>query len=136
MIAVTDEGQPWETDVASGGRGEVYAIKPVVKQLPAGVEVSGDRIYDVPWFRIWLMHLGFRANIPYRACWYEHLKIRKPGKPADNPLTYAGRWKVERALAWFGKFKRLNIRYEYYDHLYQAFWDLATASLLLHHILG
>jgi len=136
MLAVTKEGLPWAVNIDGATRGEVLAIKPVIKALPAQVEVTADKAYDVPWFRIWLMYLGHRPNIPYRACWYEHLKKREPAKPSENPMTYAGRWKVERALSWFGKFKRLNIRYEYLAPLYQAFWDLATALILLPHILG
>jgi transposase len=113
----------------------VIIAKKLLNTIAKGKELTGDKAYDVPWFRIRLMYLGIQPNIPYRATWYEHLKLLKPGKPSENPLSYKSRWKIERTFAWFSNFKRLNIRYERLSSLYRAFWNLAASVILLQRFL-
>ena len=133
---MNQQGLPVGLQLFAGNRGDVKSLGSLLSPLSKGSELTADRAYDVPWFRIRLMYLGFKPNIPYRATWMEHLKERRPGKPPANPLTYKERWKVERCFAWFSHYRRLNIRWEYHPRLYEAFWCLAAACLLLPHILG
>jgi IS5 family transposase len=39
------------------------------------------------------------------------------------------RWRVERALAWLHRFRRLRIRYEQRDDMHQAFLSLGCALI-------
>lgn len=123
-------------EVFPGNRGDVKTAVPVLKAIAKGSYLTGDKAYDVPWFRIRLMYLGIQPSIPYRACWHEHLKVLKPGRPAENPLVCRERYKVERAFSWFCHFKRLNIRYEHLAILYKAFWQLASIQILLRRLFG
>jgi transposase len=127
---------PVALQLFAGNRGDVKALGSLLHALPEASQLTADRAYDVPWFRIRLMYLGFKPNIPYRATWLEHLKTRKPGRPPENPLTFKERWKIERCFAWFSHFRRLNIRWERHANLYEAFWYLAAARILLPHVLG
>ena len=111
------------------------ALGKTLRSIPRGSQLSADKAYDIPWFRIRLMCLGIEANIQYRAIWYQHLKERKPEKPPTNPLVYYQRYRIERTFAWFTKFKRLNIRYERLPQLYKDFWFLASAILIIDRFL-
>lgn len=44
------------------------------------------------------------------------------------------RWVVERALAWFSKYRRLTIRYERRDDLHEAFLYLGCSLICLNYL--
>ncbi|MDX1966389.1 MAG: hypothetical protein SFV23_04385 [Planctomycetaceae bacterium] len=52
-----------------------------------------------------------------------------PGKPPQQDgrklRRYRHRWKVEWTIAWLGTCRRLLVRHEHYDHLYDGFVQLA-----------
>lgn len=137
-LAVNDAGLPMALDIAPANIGEVMACRKVVRALPKGAWLSGDKAYDTPGFRLWLKSLGLRPSIPYKCKrWNDKGTLRfLPGQAPDNPLIYKQRYKVERAFAWFTKFKRLNIRYERLAHLYKAFWHLGALLILFDNLTG
>lgn len=119
-------------EVASANRGEVLASARLVNQLPRQVVLTGDRAYDVPWFRQRLKSRSIYPLIRYRKTWMTNWQGYKPAKRLESVLLYKQRYKVERTFAWLEKFKRLNIRYERLGHLYKSFCFLAASILLLH----
>ena len=48
---------------------------------------------------------------------------------------YRRRWKVERAFAWLGNFRRLVVRYERKLQVYSAFFHLACIMIVLRALL-
>jgi len=48
---------------------------------------------------------------------------------------YRRRWKMERAFAWLGNFRRLVVRYERKLQIYTAFFHLACIVIVLRALL-
>ena len=48
---------------------------------------------------------------------------------------YRRRWKMERAFAWLGNYRRLVVRYENKLHVYSAFFHLACIMIVLRAVL-
>ena len=48
---------------------------------------------------------------------------------------YKRRWKVERTLAWLGNFRRLVVRYDRSDTLYEGFFNIACFMIVLRRVL-
>jgi transposase len=48
---------------------------------------------------------------------------------------YRRRWKMERAFAWLGNFRRLVVRYERKLQIYSAFFHLACLMIVLRALL-
>lgn len=135
-LLVDADGLPVDLEMVPGNQNDVISTEKVLKSIPKGSYLTADKAYDIPWFRVRLIWLGIKGKIPYRNCWYEHLKKMTSGKPLEPSLVYHDRWRVERTFAWFCQFKRLNIRYERHAYLYNALWNLAAAVLLLKRIFG
>jgi transposase len=83
-------------------------------------ELAADKAYDSKGFRHWLRCRGIKATIPP----YARRPRRRPkrGRPITAGPGYAERWKVERAFAWCGNFRRLLVRHERYLALFPAFF--------------
>jgi len=127
---------PIGVQLTTAKRNDLYACKQVLKEIPKGSEVTADRGYDANWFREYLRKLGLRPNIARRSLSRKGRggagnRPSFPGKPAPNPLTYRNRWVIERTFAWMEKFKRLILRKERLAYLYEAFWQLGCAYLLM-----
>lgn len=140
-LVVTTKGLPIGVQLSNGKRHDQYACKQVLKEIPKGSQVTADRGYDARWFRDYLRKMGFSPNIAWRSLSRQgkggKTKERDPfpAKPAPNPLTYRNRWVIERTFAWMEKFKRLILRRERLAYLYEAFWHLGCAHLLLDRFL-
>jgi len=124
-LLVDEEGFPVNLALAEAGRHDLYAQTTVTHCIPKGATMTADRGYDAAWFRKQLRMQKIKPLIPKRKM-KQDKQVRTP-----SPVTYKGRWVVERCFAWFGKFRKLNIRYEYRSRLYKAFWYLGAACLLL-----
>jgi transposase len=44
---------------------------------------------------------------------------------------YRRRWKIERTISWLSSFRRLVVRYEYHDFVFQGFIHLACIVICL-----
>ncbi|EMM70419.1 transposase, IS4 family [Leptospira weilii str. 2006001855] len=63
-----------------------------------------------------------------------HRKKRKqPTQDGRGLRRYKRRWKIERLFAWLQNFRRLVVRYEYYDFNFDGFIALGCAMILLRH---
>jgi transposase len=81
-------------------------------------KLHGDKGYDYPRCR--------------RACRKRRIvpRIARRGVESSERLG-RHRWVVERTLAWFGRFRRLTVRYERRGDIFAAFHHLAAALICL-----
>ncbi|ULH26781.1 IS5 family transposase (plasmid) [Leptospira weilii] len=56
---------------------------------------------------------------------------RQPTQDGRELRRYKRRWKIERLFAWLQNFRRLVVRYEYYDFNFDGFIALGCALILL-----
>jgi transposase len=127
---VADENSlPVDLRVAPGGEHDLYACGTILNCIPKHSVLTCDRGYDAQWFRKKIRQKKIKPVIPKRQ--WKNKKRRMP-----SPVTYKGRWVVERCFAWMEKFRKLAIRYEYKSSHYQAFWQLGSAVLILQKITG
>jgi transposase len=125
-LVVDEAGLPVDLRLDSANRHDLYACGKLVEKCPKGSFIVADRGYDASWFRRKLWKKGLKPRIPKR---------KKNNKKYD-PIARLGRWRVERCFAWLGRFRKLEIRYEYYATHYKAFCYLACARLLLDKLTG
>ena len=77
-------------------------------------KLHADKAYDVPRCR--------------EALRKRHIKARIARRRVDSSERLGQhRWVVERTLAWFGRFRRLTVRYERRADIHQAFLSLAAS---------
>ncbi|WP_255297463.1 IS5 family transposase [Leptospira kirschneri] len=86
----------------------------------------GDKAYDSDRLdENILNNYGIKVIAPHR-------KGRKQTTHDRRELRrYKRRWKIERLFAWLQNFRRLVVRYEYYDFNFDGFIALGCAILLL-----
>lgn len=120
-LVTTSRGKPYALRVDSANRHDLYAAGSLPYSIPFNSVLVCDRGYDARWFRRKLNRKGIMARIPKR----------KRLKSQPDPIARLGRWKVERCFAWFGKFRKLEIRYEYKLSHWTSFWLFASALLWL-----
>jgi IS5 family transposase len=79
-------------------------------------KLHADKAYDIPRCHAYLKQRGILDRI-----------ARKGIESSDKLGRH--RWVAERSIAWLFQFRRLQIRWERRDELYQAFLDLACAII-------
>ncbi|HWL06853.1 MAG TPA: hypothetical protein VNQ76_00410 [Planctomicrobium sp.] len=74
-----------------------------------------DRAADADWLRDALASRKIELIFPYCRC------RKKPPTQDGRPLRrYWKRFKVERTISWLFNCRRLTVRYECYDHLFEG----------------
>lgn len=142
MVYVDADGIPLTTETESAQKAEVNLALQTVDKLSIETrplhpkkrakKLTADKAYDAKWLRRDLKKRGINPKIP---------KKRKPGQeeyPKYNETIaedYQKRWKVERTIAWFGAYRRLLIRWEHDDEVYDAFVDIACLMICLKRVL-
>ena len=65
-----------------------------------------------------------------------HRKNRTRPKTQDGRVLrrYNRRWKIERLFAWLHNFRRILVRYEWYEQNYLGFVQLGCIVILLRHL--
>ena len=92
--------------------------------------VIADRAYDSDPLRERLAKRGIELVAPHRR------NRRKPRTQDGRALRrYRRRWKVERTFAWLGNFRRLVVRYDRSDAIYEAFFHIACFMIVLRRVL-
>lgn len=142
MVLVGGSGIPLAGLVASAQESEYNLALPTVdgvsvptrpqhdKKRPK--ELTADRGYDAKWLRKALRKRGITPYIPKR---------KKPGsseEPTYNTTIkpkYRKRWVVERTFAWLGWNRRLTVRWDRYQTMYQAFFNVACLMICLREVL-
>jgi len=92
--------------------------------------VIADRAYDSDPLRQRLAARGIELVAPHRG---NRSKAAHPRWPSAAPVQR--RWKVERTIAWLGNFRRLVVRYERSDTIYEAFFNIACFMTVLRRVL-
>lgn len=88
-----------------------------------------DRGDDSDPFRAWLRGRGTELICPHRS------NRRRPRTQDGRPLRrYAKRWKIERAFAWLGNYRRLVVRWDRKIEIYRAFVHIACLILVCNHL--
>ena len=122
---VDENGLPEALHLDAAGRNDRYAFGNIVDQIPKGAYLAADKGYDCKRLRRRLRHSGLRPLIPRRQ--FGNSTARRTPKPH----LYKSRWTIERCFAWLGKFRKLEIRYEYHWKNWEAFWYLGCTMLCL-----
>jgi transposase len=92
--------------------------------------VIADRAFDSDPLPAQLAARGIELIAPHR--W----NCSKPRTQDGRALRrYKRRWKVERTFAWLGNFRRLVVRYDHSDSIYEAFFHIACFMITLRRVL-
>lgn len=85
-----------------------------------------DRAADADWLRASLADRQIELICPHR-------KSRKkpPLQDGRSLRRYSRRFKVERTISWLQNLRRLVVRYEYHDHLFEGFLHLGCLFTIL-----
>ena len=124
MVVADGRSIPLGVSLASASPHEVMLIEKTIDQLGKTPEhLVGDKAYDSDAFRARLKERGIELVAPARR--NKRIKLQD-GRALRR---YRRRWKIERTNAWFGNYRRLVIREERDDRMYQAFLHIACALI-------
>jgi len=124
MVVADGQSIPLGVSIASASPHEVTLIDETIDQLGKKPEhLVGDKAYDSDKFRKSLAAKGIELVAPPR------INKRKKLQDGRALRRYRRRWKIERTNAWFGNYRRLVIRWERNDKMYQAFLHIACALI-------
>jgi transposase len=135
MVVVDGKGVPLGGYLDSASPGEVTLLEKTLWMIrvprPGGgrprskpERVIGDKAYDSDPHRERLAEQGIELIAPHR--------LKRTGTQDRRPLRrYRRRWIVERTLSWIGRFRRLVVRYDRDILVYQAFFHIACALIVL-----
>jgi transposase len=118
-------GLPLVVGVSAANTNDSFALKPLVKAIPAVKSRRGprrrrpdklhaDKAYDHTELRSWVRRRGIRV------------RIARKGIETSEKLG-RHRWVIERTMAWFTGYRRLTIRYERKASHFLAFLTLGAA---------
>ena len=142
MVVVDGEGVPLGKQLYSASPNEVRLAEETLasvrvtrrhrggrpRQKPR--RVIADRAYASDSLRQRLAARGIELVAPHRG------NRSKPRTQDGRALRrYKRRWKVERTIAWLGNFRRLVVRYERSDSIYEAFFNIACFMIFLRRVL-
>lgn len=127
MALVDAQGRPIALFVTSAAPAEVTLVQDtldalLVAQLPE--RMIGDKAYDSDALDDELWWQGIEMIAPNR-------RKRRKTQDGRKLRRYRRRWKVERLFAWADNFRRLVVRYDFYQQTHQGFWNLAALLILL-----
>jgi transposase len=128
MVLVDGHGLPWGVDIHSASPNEVTLIESLIdkRQLRRKPKrLIYDKAADSDPLRQRLKKRGIDLISPHRSN-----RRKAPLQDGRKLRRYRRRYKIERANAWLQNFRRLVTRYEYYDHLFTGFVQLACLMIL------
>lgn len=104
------------------------AVPPAEEDQPAPrpERLVCDKGYDSDGLRGRLGERGIELICPHRKN-----RTRPATQDGRKLRRYKRRWKVERAFAWLGNFRRLVVRYERSLKMYRAFFHVALILITL-----
>jgi transposase len=142
MVVVDGQGVPLGKQLYSASPNEVRLAEEtlasirVTRQHRGGrprqkpQRVIADRAYDSDPLRARLAARGIELIAPHR--WNRSKPRTQDGRSLRR---YKRRWKAERTFAWFGNFRRLVVRYDRSDSIYEAFFHIACFMITLRRVL-
>jgi len=132
MVVVDGQGIPWGKHLASASPHESKLIETTLANNFAPHKVQRliyNKAADNNTLRQRLADRGIDLIAP-------QLRSRRNKVQDGRKLRrYRRRWKMERAFAWLGNFRRLVVRYEHKLQVYSAFFHLACIMIVLRALL-
>lgn len=133
MVVVDGKGVPLGVQLASATPAEVSLIESTLDNVPTDDEgceriehLVYDKAADSDALRAHLAERGMELVCPHRQ------NRKRPSRQDGRALRrYCRRWTVERTIAWFGNYRRLLVRHEYYSQMFLAFVHIACALIAL-----
>jgi transposase len=96
-------------------------------EIPTATPLNLDPGFDSRKNRKAVWNAGLIPNIKENP--RKRKKPKRGRKRFFDPQVYEMRFVCERSFAWADKFRRILVRYEWYEHLYHAFHILAFALI-------
>lgn len=138
MVYVDGTGIPLTTLIESAQESEYNLAVPTIAKMEVPVRplhskkrtkiLVADKGYDATWLRESIKRLGPVPKIPKRR---EKGQTEEPKYNKRIALYYKRRWIVERTISWFSWYRRLLVRWERDDQVYEAFLSLACILICL-----
>jgi transposase len=129
MVIGDENGLPVAVDLASASPHEVTLVESTLTQKFTRHNpklLIGDRAYDSDQLDQRLLDQKIQLIAPHKT------NRRKPVTQDGRTLRrYKRRWKIERLNAWLQNFRKITVRYEYWDANYFGFVQLACLIILL-----
>jgi len=129
MVLVDGDGTPLSATIASASEAEVNLIEPLLdsricEELPE--RLIYDRAADSDPLRQRLDARGLELICPHR-----RNRTRPATQDGRSLRRYGRRYRVERTISWLFNYRRLVVRYEYWNHLFAGFVHLACLFSIL-----
>lgn len=129
MLMVDGAGIPLSAFITSAQHAEVNLIERLVDQRVLQRRprhLLYDRAADADWLRSALAIRQIELVCPHRRG-----RKKPPTQDGRALRRYRRRYKVERTISWLLNCRRLVVRYEYHDHLFQGFVQLGCLNIML-----
>ena len=123
MLLVDAAGTPLSALSVSANTPEVHAIEMLVDWRVIEGEprrLLYDKAADADWLREALGYRDIELICPHRKN-----RRRPPIQDGRSLRRFWRRFVVERSISWLHSFRRLVVRYEFYDDLFEGFLKLA-----------
>jgi transposase len=129
LLMVDGEGTPLSAYITSANHAEVNTLETLVDTRVTERQPERllyDKAADADWVRDSLAARGIELICPHRR------GRKKPPVQDGRPLRrYRRRYKVERTISWLFNLRRLVVRYEYHDDLFEGFLHLGCVFTIL-----
>jgi transposase len=129
MLLVDGEGTPLGAEIASASEAECHLIEPLIgnrtcRRRPQ--RLLYDKAADSDPLRQRLAARNIELICPHR-------KSRKRAATQDGRKLrrYKRRYKVERTISWLFNYRRIIVRYDYWDHIFTGFVQLGCLFTIL-----
>ncbi len=133
-MAVADRsGLPIACCTASASPHEVTLVEETldrrfIEETPK--RLIGDRAYDSdPLDALLQREFDTELIAPHRSN-----RVRTKTQDERKLRRYKRRWKIERLFAWLHNYRRLVVRYEWYEENFLGFVHLGCILILLRHL--
>ena len=131
MILVDGEGIPLAANIASASEAEVNLIEPLVESSLLACKCRPQRLmYDRAADSDPLRE-SLAANSIELICPHRRNRKRPPTQDGRKLRRYKRRYRVERTISWLGTRRRLLVRYEYWNYIFEGFVQLACLFTIL-----
>lgn len=126
---VDGEGTPLSAFITSAQQAEVNAIETLVETRVSDRQprrLIYDRAADADWLRENLAAREIELICPHRRG-----RKKPPLQDGRSLRRYRRRFKIERTISWLFNLRRLVVRYEYHDHLFEGFLQLGCLFMIM-----
>lgn len=129
MILVDGNGTPIGVDIASASTAEVKLVEKLIDKCVCD-DIAGRLLYDKAADSDPLRERLATQQIDL-ICPHRKNRKREPTQDGRKLKRFRKRYKVERTISWLGNYRRLVVRYEYWNHIFVGFAQLACLFTIL-----